>query len=96
MKIEIPDCYIKTWQDNLELNGYDAPANEEEWIELIKLCVDKEVGEDQFDWKITRKQRSTSRHNASSSDRSDNTLTRINQYGDGIKKNNYPQNGGDI
>jgi len=51
MKIIIPDYYIKTWHDNLELNGYDAPANEEEWIELIKLCVDKEVGEDQFAWK---------------------------------------------
>ena len=57
MKIEIPDCFIKTWHENLELNGYDAPADEKEWIELIKLCVDKEVGEDQFDWNIMRKQR---------------------------------------
>lgn len=82
MKIEIPDCYIKTWQDNLELNGYDAPANEREWIELIKFCVDKEVGEDQFDLgKMTHKQRSTFRHDSSSSDRSNNVLTRINQHG---------------
>jgi len=50
MKVEIPEATIKNWHDNILNGGYDPPDTEKEWLELIKYCVNKEVGEEQFDY----------------------------------------------
>ena len=42
MNFEILEELVKKWTEHITNLGFDPPDTDEEWIELIRECVEKE------------------------------------------------------